>query len=195
MSLSLQLGANTTTGELITIAIGAGNAGDVSQTIQLLNLAVSAANTADEKSTALRALGYVQIRFGGSAEMQAAGNKNFERALNLDLDPNYSDLLKLSGLDIGLKIITEQTWSAAYTPSDCSQAIIHHTKSQEYMSRVSSSDLPYVINALGAMGVGMHDTTIAPAPGCPGTEAQATPADSPAAKPTKMERPLIPDVR
>src|SRR5262249_19252044 len=54
MSLSLQLGANATTGELITIAIGAGNAGDLSQTIQLLNLAVSAANSADEKSTALR---------------------------------------------------------------------------------------------------------------------------------------------
>jgi hypothetical protein len=195
-TLALELGANATTGELVTIAIGAGDAGNVSQTIQLLNLAVSAASTADEKATALRSLGYAQIRFGGSGEMQALGAKNFKRAINLDLDPNYSDLSKLSGLNVSLKIAAEYLWSAAYIPSDCSQSRIHHTKAQEYVSHLSSSDLDYARKTLGNMGINIQGTTITPFPGCPSTpEAQAIPTDSPAAKPTNTQRPLSPDVR
>lgn len=104
--------------------------------------------------------------------MQAKGDQNFKKALELDL--YYPDLVKLPPVNYFLKIAAEQHWSLAYAGLDCISSINHFQKSQEYMSRVPPNDLAYVIELLRNIGVNFQGSTITAPPGCAGTPESQT---------------------
>lgn len=187
VSLAIRLGDDASTGELVTLGIGASSMGNVAETLQLFDLAVSAANGAIEKSYALRSLGYAQILLGGSPEMQAEGNKTFEKALSLDRD--YSDVSKIPWEGTFLKIAAEQEWAMAWVTLDCAQARTHYAKAQEYLSGVALNQRAYVVSALTNIGIKFDTSGIAPL-GCPQTgQAKADQTDNLAAKPMKTGLP------
>jgi hypothetical protein len=68
VSLALRLGDNASTGELVTLSFGTSAMGNLTKTLQLLDLAVSVANGPMEKSYALRSLGSAEILVGGTPE-------------------------------------------------------------------------------------------------------------------------------
>jgi hypothetical protein len=188
VSVALRLGDNATTGELVTLGIGTSSMGNLTETLHLFNLAVSAANGAIEKSYALRSLGYAQILFGGSPEMRADGNKTFEKALSLD--ENYADVSKIPWAGAYLKIAAEEEWAMAWVTLDCAQARTHYAKAQEYLSGVSPNQRTYVIPALTNIGVKFDATGIAAPPGCPETgQVQTSPTGDLVVQPKKTDLP------
>ena len=68
VSLALRLADNASTGELVTLSFGTSTLGNLTKTLQLLDLAVSVANGPIEKSYALRSLGSAEILVGGTPE-------------------------------------------------------------------------------------------------------------------------------
>jgi hypothetical protein len=182
VSVAMRLGDNASTGELVTLGIGTSSMGNLSETLQLLDLAVSAANGAVEKSYALRSLGYAQILLGGSPEMRAEGNETFEKALNLDR--NYTDVSKIPWQGAFLKIAAEEEWALAWATLDCTQATTHYAKAQEYLSGMASNQRTHVVPALTNIGVKFDATGISALPGCPETgQAKADPTGDLGAKP------------
>jgi hypothetical protein len=94
---------------LITLAHASLGVGNVLEAKQLLVLAVSASASALDKSFALRELGALQIHVIGSPEMRAAGNANFQRAV--DLEREYPDIKEAPALGLYIKTITEMAWA------------------------------------------------------------------------------------
>ena len=188
VSVALRLGDNATTGELVTLGFGTSSMGNVTETLHLLDLAVSVANGPIEKSYALRSLGSAKILTGGTPEMRAEGNKTFEKALRVD--ENYPDVLKIPAGAAFFKIAAEQQWALAWAPSDCAQARTHHAKAQEYLSGMSSDQRASLVSGLTNIGVKFDSTGIAALPGCPETaQVQANPTGDLVPKPMKTDLP------
>lgn len=119
--LGLRLGTNATTAELTGIAQGLYNLGDYAVTERLLRFALSAAETANDESIALRYLGFYKVRAGGGAALKE-GEGYF--ALALDVDRKYN----LSGQPVivaWLHASAQLGWAQAMATVDCPAAQKH----------------------------------------------------------------------
>jgi hypothetical protein len=179
VALALRLGANATTGELVVLSNGVGNAGDLGTALKLLNLAVDAASNPIEESYALRTLGSVQIRLGKSANMRKDGDANFQAAL--ELDKKYGNSTLLPGTISYLKISAELGWSVALTQFQisCEKAAFHYDNAQRYLDLVPEAERQYVLTLLvGGDGAIVENGKIRRPAGCPAPSGTLTPGNA-----------------
>lgn len=137
---ALNLGSNATSAELVEIAVGSESGGDLTDGESLLKLAVANANTANEKSLALRRLGSLEIvGWRNSPERRKQGDDAFRQSLKLDEE--YRDLRLIPGIDLYLKIATELDWSSALATQDCADARTHFEDALKYFKDVNTTSL------------------------------------------------------
>jgi hypothetical protein len=170
VAIALHLGTNARTGELITLANVSLGVGNVLEAKQLLTLAVSASASALDKSFSLRALGTLQMHVIGSPEMRAAGNANFQRAV--DLEREYPDIKETPELGLYIKTIAEIAWAAALTPTACNDAQLHVKQAQSYLSGAPVAVRSNVENRLSESRIPLSGGTIVAPPGCSPTSDQ-----------------------
>jgi hypothetical protein len=121
--LALSLGSNATTAELATIAGAQYGIGDPKKVRRLLENALDNAQNANDKSIALRYLGFFEIHNGVTAGERAEGEKLFARAMKLDQEYDY---LKSFPYTIHfLRATGALDWANAIAPFDCSAAQTH----------------------------------------------------------------------
>jgi hypothetical protein len=120
--LGLRLGTNATTAELAGIAQGLYGLGDYAATEKLLRYALSAAETANDESIALRELGFYLIRTGKGGAALKQGEDYFAQAFNLD---RKYDLSEQPYSISWLRSSAQLGWAEALAPIDCPAAQKH----------------------------------------------------------------------
>ena len=96
--------------------------GNVATSQQLLQDALSAAQNANDESTALRYLGYLEIRTGTTPQTRKEGEELFSRAMSLDKKYN----LQYSSYQANfLRAAAAFDWANAIAPFDCGAAQKH----------------------------------------------------------------------
>jgi len=169
VAIALNLGTNASSGELVILATESDHAGNVTEAISLDELAVSAAASPLDKSWALRNLAGLQIRVNASPAMLAAGNANFQRAV--DLEAEYPDLKEESYLRSYIKTIVELSWGGALISTNCEEAHSHFEKAQSYLSSASVADRQRLMDVLAAGNIPLRGDTILTPPSCPAAPA------------------------
>jgi hypothetical protein len=163
VAVALGLGTNAPTGELIILALASQNLENIPEAKHLLTLAVAASRSALDKSYAMRLLGALQIR-GGSPEMRAAGNANFQRAV--DVESEYPDLQEAPPLELYIKVITESLRVHALMATSCNEALLHMKRAQDYLSGAPAAVRLNAKNMLAAGGVAFSDGMVLAPLGC-----------------------------
>jgi hypothetical protein len=123
--LGLQLGSKASTADLTAIAQAVYGLGEYQVSLRLLKYALAAAESANDKSIALRDLGFYMIRTGRGGTAIKAGEDYFQQALNLDREFDISDQPPVvawlrSSADLG--------WASAVAPIDCAAAQKHFSE-------------------------------------------------------------------
>jgi hypothetical protein len=120
--LGLHLGSKATSADLTAIAQGVYGLGEYKVSLKLLQYALTAAESANDKSIALRDLGFYMIRTGKGGAALKTGEDYYEEALNLDREYELSDQpLALAWL----RSMAQLGWAGAVAPTDCVAAQRH----------------------------------------------------------------------
>ncbi len=120
--LAMQLGSKASTADLTAIAQGAYGLGEYQLSLRLLQYALAAAESANDKSIALRYLGFYMIRNGKGTDSFKMGEDYFRQALRVDVDYGLSD----QPVSVAwLRSSAQLGWASALAPTDCVSAQQH----------------------------------------------------------------------
>jgi hypothetical protein len=96
--------------------------GEYAETEKVLKFALDAAENANDKSVALRYLGFFKIRTGGGGAALKEGEDYFQQALNLDREFKLTDQPLIVAW---LRTNAQLGWAQALAPFDCNSAQKH----------------------------------------------------------------------
>jgi hypothetical protein len=129
--LGLQLGPKASSADLTAIAQGVYGLGEYQVSLKLLQYALTAAESANDKSIALRDLGFYTIRTGRGGTALKAGEDYFQQALNLDREFDLSDQPLVIAW---LRSSAQFGWASAVAPMDCAAAQRHFSEGIKVLS-------------------------------------------------------------
>jgi hypothetical protein len=124
-TLGLQLGTKATSADLTAVAQGVYGLGEYQLSLKLLQYALAAAESANDKSIALRDLGFYAIRAGKGGTALKTGEDYFQQALDLDREFDLSDQPLVIAW---LKSSAQFGWASAVAPIDCAAAQRHFSE-------------------------------------------------------------------
>jgi hypothetical protein len=123
--LGLQLGSKASTADLAAVAQGVYGLGEQQLSYRLLEYALTAAESANDKSIALRYLGFYMIRNGKGSNSFKLGEDYFRQALAVDQE---YDLTDQPGSVAWLRSSAQLAWASAVAPIDCVSAQKHFSE-------------------------------------------------------------------
>ena len=131
--LALGLGTSALVPDLLTISDGLQSMGDFTRARQLLQTAVSASITVEDRQISLRGLGNLMINGLGGPAQRKEGDDMFRRSLALEVE--FPFLVDVPRTLAYLKASAEISWAMSLAKTDCGESKRHLATGLDYLTR------------------------------------------------------------